>query len=191
MSGRDLPAELSDEIRKPALKPFLAIHIDLPDPVFAFTGSGSMQIDGNDYVGIEGVASIDQITESTDGSATGAKAVLHRVPAEFRDDVADQAVRGGLYEMYLGVFDETFQTVKAFKNIWKGTLQSYDIFDGGDELTIEVGGESRSIDQKRPAIKRFTDAYQQEKYPGDLVFEYVPQMAETPILWAKARQDSL
>lgn len=191
MSDRDLPSELSEEIVKPALRPFLAIHIDLPDPVFAFTGKGTITVGTDQYLGIEGVASIDAVTESIDGSATGSKAMLHRIPSEFRDDLADQAVRGSLYEIIIGVFDEAYQSVKAFKTIWKGTLQSYEIIDGGDDLSVTVGGESRSIDQRRPAIKRFTDEYQQRKYAGDVFFEYVPQMAETPILWAQARQDSL
>lgn len=188
MSGRDLPLDLSADIASPRLQPFLAIHIATPDPVYGFTGKGTIRFNDADWTGYEGIASVDTIGESTDGSATGVTATLYRIPTEFREDLADQAVRGVAFELYVGTFDDAFQTVRAFKRVWKGTLQTYDISDNGESLTVKVGGESRAIDQRRPAIKRFTDEYQQRKYPGDRFFEYVPRLAEVPVLWAKADQ---
>lgn len=196
MNRRDLPAELAADIAAAELLPFLALRIEFPDPVYAFTGKGAMEfatVDGimQQWIGIHGVASIDAATESTDGSATGLQATLFRVPSEFRDDIADQAVRGCLYELYLGSFAVDYQTVRAVKRIWKGTLQSYDIDDAGDSITVTAGGESRAIDQKRPSIKRFSDEYHRRKYPGDRFFEYAPKLTEVPLLWAKQKQDAV
>lgn len=200
MNPRDLDPALDAEVKAPSLRPFLAIHIDFPDPVFAFTGKGAIRFnrDGSpvtpesqEWLGIEGIATIDTITEGTTGSAAGVSATLLRIPSEFRDDIADQAVRGCLYELFVGAFDTDFQTVRGVKLIWKGTLQSYRIVDGGDNITVTAGGESRAIDQRRPTIKRFTDEYQQRRFPGDKCFEYVPSLAEIPILWAQAKQDGL
>lgn len=200
MNPRDLDPALEAEVNAPSLRPFLAVHIDFPDPVFAFTGKGVIQFnrdgtpvtpESEEWLGIAGIASIDAINEGTNGSAAGVSATLLRVPSEFRDDIADQAVRGCLYELFVGAFDTDYQTVRAVKKIWKGTLQSYRIIDAGDTITVSAGGESRAIDQRRPTIKRFTDEYQQRKYAGDRCFEYVPSLAEIPILWASANQDGL
>lgn len=200
MNPRDLDPALDAEVKAPRLRPFLALHIDFPDPVFAFTGKGTIQFDPDggalledtqEWIGIAGIATIDTINEGTAGSATGVSATLLRVPSEFRDDIADQAVRSCLYELFVGAFDEDYQTVRGVKKIWKGTLQSYRIVDGGDTITVTAGGESRAIDQRRPTIKRFTDEWQQRKYAGDRCFEYVPNLAEIPILWAQAKQDGL
>lgn len=200
MNPRDLDEGLNEEINAPSLRPFLALHIDFPDPVFAFTGKGAIKFnrDGSpatassqEWLGIEGIASIDAISEGTSGSSTGIAATLFRVPSEFRDDIADQAVRGCLYELFIGAFDTDFQTVRGVKLIWKGTLQSYRIVDSGETIAVTAGGESRAIDQRRPTIKRFTDEYQQRRFAGDKFFEYVPSLAEIPILWAKAKQDGL
>lgn len=191
MDGRSLSPDLVTEITAPALKPFLAVHIDFPDPVFAFTGKGRIAFGGNEYVGIEGIAAIEPIGEGTDGSAVGVRCTLLRVPSEFRDDIADQAVRGCLYELYFGAFSENFQAVRGFKRIWKGTLQSYVIQDDGNNITVSAGGESRAIDQRRPSIKRFTDDYQQRRFPGDKFFQYAPKLTEIPILWAKAKQEDV
>ncbi|WP_404713200.1 hypothetical protein [Sphingomonas sp. MMS24-J13] len=190
MSRLDDAPELAAEIEGPSLRPFLALHVDLPDPVYAFTGKGTLTFEGHDWTGIEGVATIGTIGEDTDGTATGVTATLNRIPTEFRDDVADQAVRGGLTEFILGCLSGDYKTLIGRRRLWKGRLQQYDINDSGTELSVTITAESRAIDQRRPAIKRFTDEYQQRKYPGDKVFEYVPRMVEVPILWANASQDA-
>lgn len=191
MSIRDLDPTLAAEFARDELRPFIGVHIDLPDPVFAVTGNATIRYAGEEWTAIGGLASIDTVGEGTDGSAVGVKATLYQVPSEFRDDVADQAVRGCLYELYVGALDAAYQEVLGFKLLWKGRLDTYDITDAGDSITVSAGGESRMRDQRRPAIKRFTDWWQQRRFPGDLAFQYAARMVEVPILWAKARQDAV
>lgn len=192
MTGiRDLDPALADEVEKPELRPFLGVHIDLPDPVYAVTGNATIRYAGEEWTAIGGLGTIDTIGEGTDGSSVGVKCSLYQVPAEFRDDVADQAVRGCLYELYVGALDSGYRDVIGFKQIWKGRLDTYEIVDGGETITVSAGGESRMRDQRRPAIKRFTDWWQQRRYPGDLAFQYVNRMVEVPILWAKAKQSAV
>lgn len=191
MSIRDLAPPLAEEFARDELRPFLGVHIDLPDPVFAVTGNATISYAGETWHAIGGLGSIDTIGEGTDGSAVGVKASLYQVPSEFRDNVADQAVRGCLYELYVGALDTAYHEVLGFKQIWKGRLDTYDITDAGETITVSAGGESRMRDQRRPAIKRFTDWWQQRRFSGDLVFQYAARMVEVPILWARAKQDSV
>jgi hypothetical protein len=193
--SRDLPAELAADIGEPVVRPFLALRIELPDPVYVWTGRGNLLFDdadgnGHTWLGAGGLGAIDTVGESTDGSATGIRASLYNVPSEFRDDIAAQAVRGVVFEVYVGSLNETYQQVEAVALIWKGQLDKYEITDAGTSLSVEVTGESRAIDQRRPAIKRFTNEYQQRMHTGDKFFEYVPQMTEVAILWAKASQSA-
>lgn len=193
--SRDLPTALADEIVEPVVRPFFALRLETPDALYAWSGTGTLIFDDADgtsrnWIGVGEFGAIDSIGESTDGSATGIRAMLLKVPSEFRDDIADQAVRGVLMELYIGALDETYQQIVGVALLQKCRLDSYKITDGGTTISVEVTGESRSIDQRRPAIKRFTDEYQQRKFPGDLFFQYVPQMTEISILWAKAEQSA-
>lgn len=186
--SRDLPPELSSAIAQPVVRPFLALNIELPDPVRVFTGTGVIVFNGLEFVGAGELGAVDTIGEASDGSAVGIRAMLYQVPADFRDDIAEQALRGAPFEVYVGAFDETFQTVEAFKLIWRGRTDTFKITDGGDTISVEITGESRLRDQGRPSIKRFTDEWHQRNHPGDLFFQYVSQMAEVQILWAQAEQ---
>jgi hypothetical protein len=190
---RGISTDLSDAIDEKIVNPFFALRLETPDPVYAWSGSGTLIFDDADgtsrnWIGVGEFGAIDTIGESSDGSATGVRATLLKVPSEFRDDIADQAVRGVLYEIYIGALNETYQQIDGVALLWKGRLDSYKITDAGATLSVEVAGESRAIDQRRPAIKRFTDEYQQRKHPGDLFFQYVSQMTEVSILWAKSEQ---
>jgi hypothetical protein len=188
--SRPIPTALETEIEAPVVRPFLALRIELPDPVYVWTGQGTIQFADADsvtrtWLGAGGLGALDTVGEATDGSATGIRATLFEVPAEFRDDIAQQAVRGVLMEVYVGALNQTYQQVQATALMWKGRLDQYKITDGGNTLQVEVTGESRAIDQRRPAVKRFTNEYQQRNHPGDLFFQYVARMTEIPILWAK------
>lgn len=193
--SRDIPAGLATAIEAPVVRPFLALRIELPDPVYVFTGSGTITFNDSDgisrnWLGAGGLGALESIGESTDGSATGIRAALYQIPSEFRPDIAQQAVRGAKMEIYVGALNETYQTVDAVVLLSRYKLDQYKITDGGDTLSVEVTGESRAIDGRRPAVKRFTNEYQQRKHAGDKFFEYVPKMTEVPILWAKASQNS-
>jgi hypothetical protein len=190
VSIRDLPPELEAEIAEPSLQPFLAVRLETPDPVYAFTGRGLLTFDDADgnnrnWIGAGAVASIDTIGETTDGSATGIKVGLYKIPAECRENIAQQAERGALFEVYVGALDASYKEVVATKLIWKGKLDTYPITDSGETITVEATGESRGIDQRRPAIKRLTNEWQQRKYPGDRFLEFVSKMTEISVLWAQ------
>lgn len=193
--SRELPDALEGAIEEPVVRPFLALFIDLPDPVWAWTGTGTIPFPDADgamqrWVGAGGIGAIDTIGEATDGSATGIKASLFNIPPEFRDDIADQAVRGVAFEVYVGALNLEYQQVVGSSLLWKGRLDEYKVTDAGTSITVEVTGESRGIDQRRPSIKRMTDEYHQRMHPGDRFFEYVPQMGEIQVIWAAASQNS-
>lgn len=190
--SRELPTGLETAVEQSVVRPFIAYRLEVPDPVTVWTGTGTLLFDDSDgdereWMGAGPLLySIDPIGEATDGSATGLKVALHHIPTDFADDIADQATKGVLGEAYVGALNETFQQVEAVKLLFKGRLDDYRITDGGDNLSVETVLESRSIDQRRPTIKKFSDEYQQRQYSGDKLFEFAPQMVEVSVLWAAA-----
>jgi hypothetical protein len=146
--SRDLPTGLQTAVDAPVVRPFLAVRIETPDPVTVFHRRRLAELRRQrrsvtrTWIGAGEVGAIDTIGESTDGSATGIKCTLLKVPAEFRADIEDQAVRGVKYELYAGVLNETFQTVEATAMIWRGRLDDYRITDAGDTLSSRSAGKA-------------------------------------------------
>lgn len=193
--ARELPGSLASKVDEPTINPFLALRIELPDPVYVFTGRGTIEFADSDgttrrWLGAGELGALESIGESTDGSATGVRAALYQIPSEFRADLEQQAVRGAKMEVYVGALNETFQRVDSVVLLNRYRLDQYKITDGGDTISVEVTGESRAIDARRPAVKRMTHEYQTRKHPGDKFFEYLSRMTEIPILWSAARQDA-
>lgn len=182
--AREIGSTMETDVAADVVRPFLAISIDLPDPVFAWTGKGTINFNGEDWAGAGEFGTIEAVSETSDGAANGIKVTALKLPSEFAADIADQATKGAAMELYIGTLNETMQTVSAFKRLWVGRVDTYTITDGGDEISVAIAGETRMRDQGRPSVKRFTDEYQQREYPGDLFFEYVAAMTEVSILWA-------
>ena len=49
-----------------------------------------------------------------------------------------------------------------------------------------AGVESRLADWERPRVSRYTDADQQQRFPGDLGCRFAPQMVEKELVWGRA-----
>ena len=69
--ARELSEELGEAIADRVVRPFLAVYIGFPDPVYGWTGTGIINFADQEWTGLAGVAAIDTIGETTDGSATG------------------------------------------------------------------------------------------------------------------------
>ena len=53
----------------------------------------------------------------------------------------------------------------------------------GKTATVNITAESRLIDWARPRIRRYTNADQNERFPGDKGFEFVSDTTDKEIVW--------
>jgi hypothetical protein len=87
--SRPIPTALETDIEAPVVRPFLALRIELPDPVYVWTGQGTIQFADADgvtrtWLGAGGLGALDTVGEATDGSATGIRATLFEVPGRLQ-----------------------------------------------------------------------------------------------------------
>lgn len=113
-------------------------------------------------------------------------------PSEFEvslSAVNDSLVSAILAEEFLnrkavcliGVMDENDQIIDT-TSYFNGKMDSVR-GSIGDRSHITVTVRDEISDWNRPRIERYTDRDQQRKYPGDLGFEYVPQVANKKVIW--------
>ena len=60
------------------------------------------------------------------------------------------------------------------------------IRETGDTSTIELKLENRLIALERPNERRMTDEDQKNLFPGDIGFEFIPDLQDKQLVWGKA-----
>ena len=60
-----------------------------------------------------------------------------------------------------------------------------DLVSGGIS-TVTLTAESRLRDLERVRTRRYTDADQQSRFPGDKGLEYVPSLQDKQLIWGRA-----
>lgn len=183
--SRDLPELLAADLASPNRRPFLAVHMALADPVSAWTGLGPLSFGGRTYLGTGRFGSIEPAGESDDGGAGGLRLTLGGIPPAMEADIMEQAYRGATIELFAGTTDPTFKLASGPKRLERMIIDTVEIVHG-DELTLSIGAETRMRDQGRPRIRRYTDAEQQRRFPGDRFFEYLPSLQEVSIPWGRS-----
>jgi hypothetical protein len=181
--SRQLPAALRDEIEAPELRPFFAVSIDLPDPVYAWSGVGEITFDGKTFDGVGSLGGISAISEQADGTASGISLTLSGIDPEFTQYLINQPYRGAHTAVYVGALDAGFAEVVAWKRLSTWRLNAVSIVDDESGMTITVECEGAFIDQTRARVRRFTNEEQQRRYPGDKFFEYMAAMQEVRVIW--------
>lgn len=187
MSKR-LDETLSDETEKQVVRAILMASFDFEEYVErAWWGFGTILWDDESWYGTGNLGRISQIEETSEIRATGAVFQLSGVPADLITSVSSSPVQGNKAKIYVGFMDEDFQGLIADPHpIFSGTMDTIEIMDGGDTATITINAENDIRDLERPRTRRYTDADQQSRFPGDKGLEYVPSMQDKQLIWGRA-----
>jgi hypothetical protein len=102
-------------------------------------------------------------------------------------DVVSEPIQGQRAQLWLGFLDENFALITDPVLIFDGRMDTLEITDGGPTAVISLAVENRLRDLERPRLRRYTDADQQSRYPGDRGLEYVPSVQNLDIPWGRAK----
>ena len=168
------------------VRPVLMAEMDFSGGyVRANTSPYTLSFEGNDYLGVGNLGSIETITESSGLQALGIQLTLSGIPSEMIAIALGEHYQGRSCRIFMGLLDENHELIADPIEIFTGRMDTMDI-ESGTTSTITVSAESRLVDWERPRIRRYTDADLQREYPGDLGLEYVALMAEKEIIWGRA-----
>jgi len=67
--------------------------------------------------------------------------------------------------------------------VFTGEMDQMNISYGPETVTISLEVESRLVDLERPRIRRYTDADQRSRYPGDEAFSFVTRLQNESLEW--------
>lgn len=179
---------LSEESEKQVVRPILMASFDFGEVIDrAWSGVGQLEWDDHIWYGAGSLGKVSTVEETTELRATGASFQLSGIPAELITKVSTYPIQGKKARLYLGFMDADFRTIIMDPVlIFDGRMDTVEISDGGDTATVTLTAESRLRDLERVRTRRYTDADQQSRFPGDKGLEYVPSLQDKQIVWGRA-----
>jgi hypothetical protein len=142
---------------------------------------------GNDWFGLGNLVELSEVRETEALTAVGVKATLSGVPASFVSLALSEPIQSKPCTIWFAALGSDNSVLDTPPVEFKGSVDNPDIVISGGTCSITINIESALADFARPKVRRYNDADQQAEYPGDLFFQFVPQMIERTIIWP-ARQ---
>lgn len=185
---RDLTSSVDSEVTKQVVEPFLLAELMFKnDPVYVWSGVGTLSWNGNDYRGVGDLGDINPIGETTDLKAEGLAFSLSGVPASTISLALSTNYQGEIARLRMGFFDgngiDTANIISDPVVISEGLMDQLDINEQGDTSEVTVKAESRLIDLQRAREWLYDDESQKSLYSGDDGFEYVPSLQNKAVTW--------
>lgn len=209
--ARNIIPEIIDAATKDVVRPFFAVDLefDSPNELRFWSGIGDLTVAGVTYTGAGDLMSVSEVRESSDLSANGATLTMSGIPSELINIAIDEPYQGRVCKISFGLIDLSLlsegylQTeasdfillesggridlrvtqVANFFNLFSGYMDQMNIVENGESSTISVSVENKLIDLERPRTRRYTDKSQQQRYSGDLAFEFVTRLQGEELTW--------
>lgn len=142
------------------------------------TAGATVAWNGQNWLGTGGLISIDPIKESTSVESVGLRVTMSGVPSSMVSLALSETIQGRAITIWVDAMDASGVPIASPPQIYAGRMDTMVIDESADTATITVTIESEMAALMKAAVRRYTDADQQKAYPGDLIFNYIPQMVE-------------
>lgn len=142
------------------------------------------------YTGLGNLGSVSGIKESEDGASQSIDLELSQVNASLLalglgnvNTYQDRAVR-----VYLALTDSNFVVTGAPVLAFSGYMDKVSIKrdSGVGKITMHCVTSGADV-RKNPAALRLNDAQHQARHPGELLFQYTPDLIGKPARWLSVR----
>jgi len=216
--SRDLDGRMLQALSEGVVYPFFTIDLDFAsgpvdyggetvqsEPLYLWTGLGSINIEGVTYAGTGQLLEIDTVEETTEVAARTASITLSGVPSSLLALALQTQYQGRKCIVQFGVYsfgnvlkEDGFYILKEDSGqlslessdksrslIFSGYMDQMSIAEGAETSVIALSVESRLIDLERIRTRRYTAEDQKRRFPGDLGFDFVNSIQDQELFWGR------
>lgn len=177
-----------DEMNSDSPRLVIAVEILYKSaPLRAHTGVGEIVIDGQTYIGVGGLGSIDPVKQSSNNGPSTMNLSMSGLDPALVAETLNERTQGSKVKLIICSLDDDLQVTSA--SILLSGRVSTQRFAYGAEMSVEVEIVDRLADWQRKGSRRFDQESHTSEQPGDDFFQYVPQMSEASIFWG-SKKDS-
>lgn len=163
-----------EQLQGRVIWPAIALHLDYPPaPVRAWSGIGTIQYDGHNWLGVGSLGEIEGFEEVDDIKSTSIKASLINIPDKEFSESASLPLRGHPLSVHLLLFDPDFGTIVSGFRLWRGFVDSVAAFiePGSSGLAI-TGASDMAVIRKSPGLLYDSES-QKALYSDDTSLRFV------------------
>ena len=182
--SRGLTTAFLTEINSASLKPFYAIEAQfLEGTVRLWTGLGEITIDSNTYTGSGALLGVSSVEETAELKATTLTVTLSGIDSSILAASLNANYQNRLLTVFLGMLNTSYGVVASSYQLFQGRMDSMQINDTGNTISIALSVESRIIDLEKPNESRYTSEEQKRLFTGDLGLDFVTDLQDKDINW--------
>lgn len=162
----------------------LLVELEFPSGVVRFNASDvTVAWDGDDYLGAARCSGIEPVHETAAPVGQALNVRFSGIDTGYMSAILDDDWQDQPARMYVATYSQsTKQLTDAPTLVFQGAMDE-PLVSMGETATIQVALENPMADWDRPRLRRYTDADQQARYPGDLFFEFVAETETRDIVW--------
>jgi hypothetical protein len=169
------------------IKPVLFLQMRFTDgESFMWSGIGTIQWNGQTWIGLGTLGTISPVEESSEIAATNVTFTLNQIPQDMIMRALGQVRQGNPVKLWFGTLGDNNNVMADPLQIFAGRMDVVAIDEGAQTGSISISVENRLIDLNRSRERRYTDQDQQIDHPGDLGFQYVQLIQTWSGTWGKA-----
>lgn len=209
--SRSLDGIMLQAIAEGTVYPFYTVDLmfdsvtGVSSPLYLWTGSGTVTIEGNSYIGTGQFLELSAFEETTDISARNATLTLSGIPSDLLSLALQIPYQGRKCIIQFGVFttgnilkeDGAYllkedggkfileATEKSRSIVFSGFMDQMKITEAGDTSQISLIVESRLVDLERVRVRRYTSEDQKSRFTNDLGFDFVNDLQDKEIFWGR------
>lgn len=178
---RDIPATLEQAVEGNfGWVLMLKIVLD-SETVYAHTGVGEIEWDGQVWLGVGNMAQISGMVETPDGGDNRITVGLSGIPVEAMPDFVfeftEEDTTGRQWVLYIGELDEDGNLQGDAVELNAGLTGAVDLIDGPTR-TVTLSLITEAALMKSILFYRMTDEDQQFLFPGDLGFGFMSSLGD-------------
>ena len=155
---------------------------EFDEPVYAHTGIGELTYDGNTYLGVGDFGEIGEVREAEAIGPLSLSIGLALPNASYLAEAMDAGNYGDLVTIYAAYRADDGTLVADPWVAWAGWYEFSTIIAGSQNAISVTAQHDLSILDEIDG-SRFTDEDQRARYPADLSFRFIHEMADLRLVW--------
>jgi hypothetical protein len=182
--ARDITAALLAQFEGQTLRPAAFFEGEFATGTLRYwTGQGDKSWNGQTWVGVGGLISLEPIKETADVVANGTVVVMSGAQTSNVQQALSGARQGKPGRVYIGALAEDGSVIVDPDLAFEGRMDVPEIEKTGDTCTVRISYEHRLVALERANIRRYTHEDQQIDYPGDMGLEFVAGLQDKQLVW--------